>query len=186
MTEFEQLLKEKLRYQKGSIGVQVDEVQMTSGKKEERIWIKFPSVVVIVPFITNEEILLVRQYRHAIKSLTLELPAGKVDQNELVAEAARRELIEETGHEAIVKPVYKLVPSPHYSNEVLWVCIATDLEEIKVSIDSDEIREVKRISLKSAFEMIDNEEIIDGKSITALLYLKHAGYINDFKLIKKL
>ena len=184
MPEFEQLLKEKLRYQKGTIGVQVDEVQMPSGKIEERIWIDFPSVCVIVPFITTEEILLVKQYRHAIKSLTFELPAGKIDPNELVAEAARRELIEETGHQAIVKSVYKLVPSPHYSNEVLWVCIATELDPLKVVIDSDEIREIKRIPLTLALEMIDNGAIIDGKSITALLYLKHASYINELKLIK--
>ena len=184
MTEFEQLLKEKLKYKKGSIGVQVDEVQMPSGKIEERIWIDFPSVCVIVPFITTEEILLVKQYRHAIKSLTFELPAGKIDPNEQVAEAARRELVEETGHKAIVKPVYRLVPSPHYSNEVLWVCIATNLEPLKIAIDSDEIREIKRIPLTLALEMIDNGAIIDGKSITALLYLQHAGYINDLKLIK--
>ena len=185
MSEYEQLIKEKLKYKKCSIGVQVDEVQMPSGKIEERIWINFPSVCVIVPFITAEEIFLVKQYRHAIKSLTYELPAGKVDQNELVAEAATRELIEETGHKAIVKPIYQLVPSPHYSNEVLWVCIATELEPLKRAIDSDEIREIKKIPLKLAFEMIDNGEIIDGKTITALLYLKHAGYINNVKLIKK-
>ncbi len=185
MTEHEQMLKEKLKYQKGSIGVQVDEVQMPSGKTEERIWINFPSVCVIVPFITTEEIILVKQYRHAIKSLTFELPAGKIDPNELVADAARRELLEETGYQAIVKPVFKLVPSPHYSNEVLWICIATEMKPLKVAIDSDEIQEIKRIPLMIAFEMIDNGEIIDGKTITALLYLKHADYINDLKLIKK-
>jgi ADP-ribose pyrophosphatase len=184
MTEFEQLLKEKLKYKKGSIGVQVDEVRMPSGKIEERIWIDFPSVCVIVPFITDEEVILVKQYRHAIKSLTFELPAGKIDPDELVVEAARRELIEETGYQAIVKPVFKLVPSPHYSNEILWICIARELEPLKTIIDSDEIREIKIIPLTLALEMIDNGAIIDGKSITALLYLKHAGYINDFRLIK--
>jgi ADP-ribose pyrophosphatase len=185
MTEYEQLLKEKLSYKKGTIGIQVDEVRMTSGKIEERIWINFPIVSVIVPFISTEEIFLVKQYRHAIKNITLEVPAGKVDPNELVVEAARRELIEEIGHKATVKPIYKLVPSPHYSNEVLWVCIATDLKPIKNKIDSDEIQEIMKIPLKQVFEMIDKGEIIDGKTITALLYLKHVGYINGIKLNEK-
>ncbi len=183
MKKGEQILTEKLKYKKKSIGVQVDTVRMPSGKIEERIWIDFPSVCVIAPFINEREVFLVQQYRHAIKEFTYEFPAGKIRSEEPVESAALRELKEETGHTGNVKPVYSLRPSPHYSNEILWICIATDLKPLDISVDSDEIQEVKKISLTSAFQMLENREIRDGKTITTLLYLNHAKIIDSVRLI---
>ena len=183
MKNREQFLTEKFQYKKNSIGIHIDTVRMPSDRIEERIWINFPPVCVIAPFINTEEVLLVQQYRHAIKEFTYELPAGKINSEESVATAALRELEEETGYTGDVNPVYNLRPSPHYSNEILWICIAKNLKALNSSIDTDEIQEVKKIPLVQVFRMLENEEIIDGKTITALLYLKHAKIISSTRLL---
>lgn len=183
MINLEEKINEKFKYKKGPIGVQIDEIRTKSGKTEERIWIDFPSVCVIVPFISKTEVLLVRQYRYAIQSITYELPAGKVDPDEIIVDAARRELIEETGYQASIEEIFRLCPSPHYSNELLHICIGKNLEKLERVIDQDEIVEVKKMPLTLALEMIDNGAIIDGKSIMALLYLKHKNIIDDYSLL---
>ncbi|MHA2096322.1 MAG: NUDIX hydrolase [Candidatus Hodarchaeales archaeon] len=183
MMKIEKFLSKKLKYENKSIGVHVDTVRMPSGKIEERIWVDFPSVCVIAPFINKREVLLVQQYRHAIKEITYEFPAGKFVSEEPVETAALRELKEETSYTGNVRSVYNFRPSPHYSNEILWICIATDLKPVNFSIDSDEIQEVKKITLSEIFQMIEEGKIIDGKTITALLYLYHTNVVDTSSLL---
>ncbi len=179
MTNTEEFLSEKLKYEKKSIGIHVDEVRMPSGRIEERLWINFPPVCVIVPFVNEREVLLVQQYRHAIKEITYEFPAGKKNLEESIEITALRELEEETGYTGNIKHVYNFRPSPHYSDEVLSIYIAIDLKLLNQSIDTDEIQNIKKISLSEVFQMIENGEIIDGKTITSLLYLKHKNLITE-------
>jgi ADP-ribose pyrophosphatase len=71
----------------------------------ERVWeavgrVNALGVVVVVPVTEGGEVVLIRQYRPALDRFVIELPAGLIDPGEDVFEAGRRELIEETGHEA--------------------------------------------------------------------------------------
>lgn len=186
MVSFEKKIAEKMHFRGSFMGVRVDDVKLPSGTTEERIWVDFPAVCIIVPFVDAETIILVRQYRYAIQSLTYEIPAGKIDEGEIVSLAAQRELLEETGYMAnIVTPLFKLNSAPHYSNEIWWICMAHALKrERDTKLNGDEIYDYKEMPLSIALEMIKNGSIVDGKSIMALYYLYYEGYIDKNQLLK--
>lgn len=88
----------------------------------------YPDWVHVVALNAREEVLLVRQYRHGAGESFLELPGGVIDGDEAVETAARRELAEETGHEAgAVTLVSSLHPNPAIQNNRVHVCIARDV-----------------------------------------------------------
>jgi ADP-ribose pyrophosphatase len=90
--------------------VYLDEVSLRDGRISKRICVDHPQAAAIVPFVSDNEIIMVRQYRYALRRETLEIPAGKIDEGESPEECIKRELVEETGFEA---------------RFVKWLCNAT-------------------------------------------------------------
>ena len=161
----------------GSLGtksftVYLDEVSLKNGKISKRIRVDHPQAAAIVPFVSDDEIIMVRQYRYALNRETLEIPAGKVDEGEGLEQCIRRELIEETGFEAgLVKWLYTYAPAIGYSNELIHLYIGKELERRKTGIDEDEISSVEIFKLEEVLGMIRNGEIIDSKTIIALAFI---------------
>ena len=87
--------------------------------------INSPDFVCIIAVTRKKELLLVRQFRHAVGSTTLELPAGHVEKNETPEQAARKELLEETGHVANkFELLASLSPSPARFTNRMWCFFA--------------------------------------------------------------
>ncbi len=128
-------------------------------------------VAVILPLLAGGRILIERQYRPQIKRYIYELPAGRVDRGEKSLQTAVRELKEETGYTASrVSPMAVAYSSPGITNEKLHMFIATGLRKGKSHLDDNEYLSVKTVTLKKAMQMVKKNQIVDAKTIAALLY----------------
>jgi ADP-ribose pyrophosphatase len=114
----------------------------------------------------KKRILLVRQYRLPAEKQLWELPAGKVDDGEKPLEAAKRELVEETGYKA--KKWTKLASfwvSPGYVQERMTIFLAQDLVEGEATPMDDEQIETRWFKRKEVGAMIREGKIEDAKTI---------------------
>lgn len=132
-----------------------------------------PPVVVVVPFVNENEIVLIRQTRPLIEQSCIELPAGFIEPNELITEAANRELVEETGYTAKkLDCVFSFYSSPGFTDEKAYVIFAHDLKRVgEPQQDAGEkIDEVMICTLDQAYKHMLNGEINSGSSCIALMF----------------
>ena len=126
--------------------------------------------VVLLPLDEQNNLLFVRQYRHAVGADLLELPAGTRDEEEPYEDCARREIREETGMAAgDLQKLGEFYLAPGYSTEFMAVFLATELKEDPLQADDDEFLQLEKIPLKKAILMAEQGEIPDAKSLAALL-----------------
>ena len=132
----------------------------------KRSVVRHPGSAVMMAMDDKKRILLVRQYRLPADKHLWELPAGKVDEGEKPLEAAKRELIEETGYRA--KKWSKLVSfwaSPGYVGEKMTIFLAQDLTAGEATPMDDEQIETRWFKRKEVGQMIRDGKIEDGKTI---------------------
>jgi ADP-ribose pyrophosphatase len=152
-----------------------------TGGTTTRGTIRHPGVCVIAPFVDDDNIALMRQYRYAADRELWELPAGTLNGREenqrMIAtetpeECAARELSEETGYEAeVLEKVCECYAMPGVSDEIIHVFFARGLKRHEQSLDDDEIiNEIRAFSLDELEGMISRAEIRDAKTLIGLLY----------------
>lgn len=152
---------------------QLDTVRLRTGRLTERIKIDHPEAAAVVPFLDSRRILMVRQWRYAIGTETLEIPAGKVDPGEAVDVCANRELQEETGYCAKrLFPLFSYYPAIGYSNEVIRIYAAGGLTRLEARRDEDEISRVDVLELDEVYDLIARGTIRDGKTVIGLSLFK--------------
>lgn len=129
-----------------------------------------PGAVVVLGFLPDDQILLIRAYRYAVGQYLMELPAGTLEKNEDPINCAGRELLEETGYIAgRLKSLGNFFTSPGILSEKMYAYAAYDLEPGRQALEEGEDIEVRPVKFDDAMEMIRTGEIHDGKTITALL-----------------
>jgi ADP-ribose pyrophosphatase len=152
-----------------SFSAHLDEVLLRDGTVGKRIRLEHPDAAAIIPFISEDEIIVVRQFRYALGKETLEIPAGKVDPGESIEECAGRELFEETGYKAgEIKFIYTYAPAIGYSNELIHIYSAHNLKKLTADIDEREIVSVEILTLERIKALIKEGLILDGKTLIAL------------------
>ena len=126
--------------------------------------------------VKNGEILLERQFRYPYGEEIWEIPAGKRDKGEDFFTTARRELEEETGLIPLnLKQILTLYPSPGYTDEVIGIFYADEFENGKTNFDDTEFLTSEWMDAEKVYKMIDDGEIKDAKSLSAILWHKAGG-----------
>lgn len=159
--------------------VVVESVTLPRGEPLEAEIVRHPGSVVLIPVTPSGEIVLVRQYRHAIGRWAWELPAGSLKSGEHLEAAARRECHEEIG--LIPDRLEKLgafFPTPGYCDEEMHFFKATalrkpDIDEI-AHPDPDEDIEPKAFTVATIQRMVATGEVIDLKTVGGLSLLSLA------------
>ena len=166
----ERTLRSERIYEGKIINLRVDTVELPSGKKTKREIIEHAGCTAIVALDSENNVLLVRQYRKAAERMLLEIPAGGIEPGEKPLDGARRELEEETGFSAGKwKKLGFFYTSPGFTTEFMHIYLATDLKPTKINPDDDENIELVRVPLKKTLGLIASREICDAKSIAGLL-----------------
>ena len=168
----ERTLDSRQIYEGRRVSLRVDRVVLPGGRETTREIAAYPDCVAIVAVDDKDNVILVRQYRHAVGRDLLELPAGGIEPGEEPEESALRELEEETGYRASkVKCIGGAYTAPGYSTEFMHLFIAEGLEPGSSRADDDEIIEVVPVPRERIRGMLDSGEICDGKSVIGLLNL---------------
>jgi ADP-ribose pyrophosphatase len=142
---------------------------------ESRDWIN------IIPLTPDNQVVMARQYRHGTREITLEVPGGLVDPGDTPQEAARRELLEETGYEA--KEVIFLgsaCPQPAILNNRSITYLARDVQKIQEPhLDDTEDIEVALVPLSEIPGLIRKGEITNAMVILAFCWYFMAGWAQE-------
>lgn len=162
------------------LNLEIDRVRFPDGTEGELEMIRHSGASAVIPFASDRggddpQLLLVRQYRYAAERYLYEIPAGRLDAGESPLECAIRELKEETGCTAErVEPLTTIYTTPGFTDERIHLFMATGLSMGESQREADEFIEVVNFPLSEVLAMIERGEIVDGKTLVAILFA--AGY----------
>lgn len=147
-----------------------DQVLLPNGRETVLEMVRHPGASAVVPFVTGDEILLVRQFRYATEGYILEAPAGTLDPGEEPEACARREVEEEVGHRVgSLERLGCIYTTPGFTDERIHLWTAHDLTPARQELDADEVLTVVRLPFEDALERVRIGEITDAKTICALM-----------------
>ncbi len=159
-----------------------ENVTLDNGTTTDLDVIHHPGAAAMVPLTDAKHVVMLRQYRHAVRQEIWEIPAGTLEKGESPQLCAKRELEEETGYCAsnFVR-LGEIIPVPGYSDETITLFLCTSLAQKHQKLDADEQIMVSEIPFDETIAMIHAGHIRDAKTIAGLFmarqYLKPADHV---------
>jgi ADP-ribose pyrophosphatase len=167
--EAQTLTTSKTVYEGKTIQLRVDTYDLNKKKKVFEI-VCHPAAVVIVPVDQHNHLILVQQWRRAVKEITIELPAGTLESGEEPSACALRELREETGLSSEkMTPLGGFYSAPGFCDEYLHLFVAEHLKPDPLPADEDEGIDLLHLSIAEAIHLIEQGKIHDAKTIAGIL-----------------
>jgi len=165
----EETIESRTLHRGRNFSFKTDRVKLENGRETVRDVVDHPGAVAIVA-VDGDKLVLVRQYRYAAGRELLEIPAGTLEPGEDPYRCAVRELQEETGCAASAwSSLIRCYMAPGYSSEIIHFYVAEGLSQVGMSLEEDESITVERHGFDEVVDMIEENEIIDAKTITGVL-----------------
>jgi ADP-ribose pyrophosphatase len=152
-----------------------NQFEMADGKRGNYFFVHTNGSSLLIPVMDDGKILLVKQYRYLTDSVSLELPCGGIKDGQNDEDAARAELVEETGYDCKkLRRVGRFLPYNGLSDEFCTVFISKGLEEVGKRPDVTEEIEVVTMTPDEIDKLVARGKIVDGMTITGwMLARKH-------------
>jgi ADP-ribose pyrophosphatase len=168
------LLSSIERYRSPIFWVTEDHAKDPSGFEIHRAIVGHAGSAVMMAVDARRRILLVRQYRLPARADLWELPAGRLDPGEKPLQAAKRELVEETGYRACRwKKLISFYPSPGYVSEKMTIFLATELTAGEATPMDDERIQTRWFPARQVEQMILSNKIQDSKTMIGYFVWKN-------------
>ncbi len=168
------VVRSEIAYQGMLLTLRVDTVRLPSGRETGREVVVHPGAIALVPLLDDGRVVLVRQWRHAVGQMLLEVPAGTREPNEPPERTAARELTEETGYTAErIIPLGAFFTAPGFCTEEIHIYLAVGLHAGKATPEDDEGITLEHLMLADAPTAIARGDLHDAKSIAALFMAQH-------------
>lgn len=173
MEDRPQVISSLERFKGRIFRVRTDEVQFADGATARLDIIEHPGSYAIIATPSEREIVLVRQYRHAIGRAIWEIPAGTAERGEGIIEGALRELAEETGYRAErARNLGTFFMTPGFCDEVMHMIHADHLTAGAQELDEDERIDVQSFTIEETDRLVVSGEICDAKTLISLMWLR--------------
>lgn len=167
----EHTLDSRTVYRGRLLHVVEDAVRLPDGRTATREYIRHPGAVMVVPFTERGDVVLVRQFRYALKRHFIEIPAGKIEPGEAPLMTGRRELREECGIEAASwHHLTTVQPCVGYSDEHIELYVARELTRVASSPAEGEFIETLELGLDEAMAWVREGRITEVKTLIGLMW----------------
>lgn len=167
------ILKSEKVFEGKIFDIERDTITLPDGRKTIRETVIHGGAAGMLPIDEKGNILLVRQYRHSAKAMTLEIPAGTIEKGEDPYDCAFREIEEETGYKSNdISLMFTMYSAIGFCTERLYIYLCKDLVKGNANPDDDEFITTEAYTVSECIELIKKGEICDSKTIAAILAYK--------------
>lgn len=171
----EQVESSQTIYDGHILRLEKQQVRTPAGQKTSREIIRHSAAIALLMITADQKMILVKQWRAPLQKVTLEIPAGKVDERDHgdLTHAATREMNEETRLRATtLEKVLTAYSSPGFTDEQITLFKATGLKGVQEQLpqDQDENLQIVKVSRDQALQMVQKGEIDDMKTVMAIYY----------------
>jgi ADP-ribose pyrophosphatase len=167
------ILDSKYLYQANGVALRVDQCEIPNGNIFEPYVIETGTWVNVIALTKNREVVLVKQYRHGVRQVLLEIPAGVMDaEDESPLQTAKRELLEETGYtgEKFFE-VGRVSPNPATHSNMTYSFLALDVELVsRQQLDETEEIEVSLVPFDEFVKLAKDGGLPQALHIAALFF----------------
>ena len=166
-----QTLDSQVAYTCDGFDVVSETVELPDGERGPFDYLHNPESVVVLPFVDDEQVVVIDEWRHAVRRVNRGLPAGTLDDGEDPETAAERELAEETGYRpGSVEHLTAVEPANGFSDAVFHYVLARECERVTdQQLDRDETIEATTVPFEELLAAVRNGELRDGRSAFAVL-----------------